>query len=589
MSSTTFINTTSPSLMGWNDLGIQKRGHLAKVWLAAHYEKKLTRKDILTTNLTQSIEDMVKDGLPKGLRLHSQLLMGTVRIYSRQTKYLLDECNEAKLSIQMAFRPGNTYVDLPVDQASAAFHQITLPDTLNEQDLLFQPMASTHLLQTSIASLTKVTTTTSLTVPSSARPQDITLDDLSLLRLSPEQPRDAFQGVLHEDPLDGPNFFLDSDLNLNLEETEAWGMKRKGEDVSLNKPFSLDPFTPDDIELTRRNQVGVQASRGGLLTSPPPPFSNLDEIVLPDPFSVMTHTALSPSFLPTTSHPTSSIPEPTLTTFPIPPMKRPRHYLDDVTEIPSDQFSKQLQKRPFPFHPTPSMSSSSSSSLSSSRVTSTTPSLAFLDDVCDTLKQRYPHPFIPTSGFTSKTHALVPSSPHPGSLDNPFHQKDPMDRSLLDPHALGVQEVSFDMHDTRMEFDETTSSSTWVPPSSPMFDPTFHHVSEGPLQEGLSSPTHAPTQSTVPTLTTPDAWSSLPLHTPVMFQTWLTQAMEKNTTSSISIDASSPSHWRMQGATPLTKKSLAVTLFYEVLLLTSKHLLQVDQQQPYMDFELMKL
>ena len=40
------------------------------------------------------------------LRTTGHLLLGIVRIYSRKTKYLLADCNEAFLKIKMAFRPG---------------------------------------------------------------------------------------------------------------------------------------------------------------------------------------------------------------------------------------------------------------------------------------------------------------------------------------------------------------------------------------------------------------------------------------------------------------------------------------------------
>jgi len=55
--------------------------------------------------------------VPMALRLSGQLLLGVVRIYSRKTNYLLDDCNETLLKIKMAFRSGA--VDLPSDQLTA--------------------------------------------------------------------------------------------------------------------------------------------------------------------------------------------------------------------------------------------------------------------------------------------------------------------------------------------------------------------------------------------------------------------------------------------------------------------------------------
>jgi cohesin complex subunit SCC1 len=48
-----------------------------------------------------------QDAVPMALRLSGQLLFGVVRIYSRQAKYLLDDCNEAIIKLK------TVSVDLP--------------------------------------------------------------------------------------------------------------------------------------------------------------------------------------------------------------------------------------------------------------------------------------------------------------------------------------------------------------------------------------------------------------------------------------------------------------------------------------------
>lgn len=45
------------------------------------------------------------------LRLSGQLLLGVARIYSRKTKYLLDDCNETLAKVKKAFRPGAVDMD----------------------------------------------------------------------------------------------------------------------------------------------------------------------------------------------------------------------------------------------------------------------------------------------------------------------------------------------------------------------------------------------------------------------------------------------------------------------------------------------
>jgi hypothetical protein len=88
--------------MFYSDALLSKTGPLARVWLASNMERKLTKKDCLSSNLEHSIEVMV-DGAsaPMALRLSGQLLLGVVRIYSRKARYLLDDCNEALLKIKM--------------------------------------------------------------------------------------------------------------------------------------------------------------------------------------------------------------------------------------------------------------------------------------------------------------------------------------------------------------------------------------------------------------------------------------------------------------------------------------------------------
>uniref|UniRef100_A0A8C1MFR0 Rad21/Rec8-like protein N-terminal domain-containing protein n=1 Tax=Cyprinus carpio TaxID=7962 RepID=A0A8C1MFR0_CYPCA len=56
----------------------------AKIWLAAHWEKKITKAHVLECHL----------------------LLGVVRIYSKKTKYLLADCSDALVKIKVAFRPG---------------------------------------------------------------------------------------------------------------------------------------------------------------------------------------------------------------------------------------------------------------------------------------------------------------------------------------------------------------------------------------------------------------------------------------------------------------------------------------------------
>ncbi|KAG9009341.1 sister chromatid cohesion protein 1 [Tulasnella sp. JGI-2019a] len=104
---------------------LSRRGPLAKVWLAAHWERKLSKTQTLQTDISQAADAIMgQEVVPMALRLSGQLLLGVCRIYSRKAKYLLDDCNEALLKIKMAFRPG--LVDLTEDQLAVNRNAITL-------------------------------------------------------------------------------------------------------------------------------------------------------------------------------------------------------------------------------------------------------------------------------------------------------------------------------------------------------------------------------------------------------------------------------------------------------------------------------
>jgi cohesin complex subunit SCC1 len=95
--------------MFYSQIILAKKGPLAKVWLAAHHgEKKLARPQIFATDIPQTVMDICNPSVPLALRVSGHLLLGVVRIYSRKVKYVLHDCTEAMLKLQMAFSTTNT-------------------------------------------------------------------------------------------------------------------------------------------------------------------------------------------------------------------------------------------------------------------------------------------------------------------------------------------------------------------------------------------------------------------------------------------------------------------------------------------------
>ncbi|OWK03321.1 hypothetical protein Celaphus_00007832, partial [Cervus elaphus hippelaphus] len=107
---------------------MSKRGPLAKIWLAAHWEKKLTKAHIFECNLEITIEKILSPKVKIALRTSGHLLLGVVRIYNRKAKYLLADCSEALLKMKMTFRPGIS------ESFEAAYSAITLPEEFHDFD-----------------------------------------------------------------------------------------------------------------------------------------------------------------------------------------------------------------------------------------------------------------------------------------------------------------------------------------------------------------------------------------------------------------------------------------------------------------------
>ncbi|XP_072537174.1 double-strand-break repair protein rad21-like protein 1 [Salminus brasiliensis] len=118
--------------MFFTQLFTSKRGTLARIWLAAHWEKKITKAHVFECNLEITIKDIISPQVAIGLRTSGHLLLGVVRIYSRKAKYLLADCNDAVVKIKVAFRPGQT--DLPDEGMEAMFKAITLPEEFPDFD-----------------------------------------------------------------------------------------------------------------------------------------------------------------------------------------------------------------------------------------------------------------------------------------------------------------------------------------------------------------------------------------------------------------------------------------------------------------------
>lgn len=109
-----------------------KKGPLSKVWIAAHFHRKLNKTHVLGTDINISVKSILDPTTPLALRLSGQLLLGLVRIYQRKVKYLQEDCSDALTKMKMIFRPG--VVDLPAENGTASTAQITHADNAIDID-----------------------------------------------------------------------------------------------------------------------------------------------------------------------------------------------------------------------------------------------------------------------------------------------------------------------------------------------------------------------------------------------------------------------------------------------------------------------
>ncbi len=89
--------------MFYSQLLLSKKGALGKAWLAAHYDKKLTRQQIQNTSVKSLVANVVKPQTALSLRVSAHLLLGLSKIFQRQVTYLFVESNDALVKIRAAF------------------------------------------------------------------------------------------------------------------------------------------------------------------------------------------------------------------------------------------------------------------------------------------------------------------------------------------------------------------------------------------------------------------------------------------------------------------------------------------------------
>lgn len=134
LSRISFGGFTRLSTMFYSQQVLTKKGPLAKIWLAAHMQSKLTKAMVFSTDLRKAVESIISPEVPMALRLTSNLLLGVVRILHRKSKYLLQESSDAMTRLKLAFHPTST-TNLSTRQTTTAnYNAITVQPALDSFD-----------------------------------------------------------------------------------------------------------------------------------------------------------------------------------------------------------------------------------------------------------------------------------------------------------------------------------------------------------------------------------------------------------------------------------------------------------------------
>ena len=74
---------------------LTKRGPFAKIWLAAHWDKKLSKNDVKLIDLNNAVLNIIEPVVPISLRTSGELMLGVVRVYGHKVRILLKESQDA--------------------------------------------------------------------------------------------------------------------------------------------------------------------------------------------------------------------------------------------------------------------------------------------------------------------------------------------------------------------------------------------------------------------------------------------------------------------------------------------------------------
>jgi len=227
--------------MFYSQFVLAKKSTLGRVWLAAHWDKKLTKVQIFQTDIRKSVDSIISPSVPMALRMSGHLLLGVTRIYSRKVKYLLAECNEALVKIKMAFKGGEAQIniDLAPETSTATYASITLPGP----ESYYAEMTDINLALPDIAlEALPVPGDKELLNINTANRRNITLKLTGVEETRADESQEGFTGKgFFEDPL-----LVEGDTSINLPPEDF-----RGEDDGMAMDLETVPSFGGEFEPPR--------------------------------------------------------------------------------------------------------------------------------------------------------------------------------------------------------------------------------------------------------------------------------------------------------------------------------------------------
>ncbi|CAD5231011.1 unnamed protein product [Bursaphelenchus okinawaensis] len=114
---------------------LAKKSALSQIWLAAHMERKLSKAQVFETDVSNAVNEILQPKSKMSLRTTGHLLLGIVRIFSKKTKYVLADCNEAFVKIKQAFQPGSAELAM-LQNAVRKERNTSELDLIDEMDVI---------------------------------------------------------------------------------------------------------------------------------------------------------------------------------------------------------------------------------------------------------------------------------------------------------------------------------------------------------------------------------------------------------------------------------------------------------------------